>query len=102
MFLQEFWCTSIDLADIQYFIGSDEEKVRRSSALFLLKLKEQSRISQVAIDDIVDGCKSLFSQTVLRVQAGVRATLAESGVDPSTINGLDGAFEDVLNPFEGL
>lgn len=78
------------------------EEVRRSSALFLLKLKEQRRMSQVAIDDIVDGCKSLFCQTIFRVQAGVSAKLADSGVDPSTIHGLDGVFEDVTNPFEGL
>ena len=87
---------------MQYLIGSDVEEVRRSSALFLLKLKEQRRISQVAVDDIVNGCKSLFCHTIVRVKAGVRAKLAESGVDPSTIDGLDSAFEDVSNPFEGL
>ena len=59
-------------------------------------------MSQVAVDDVVNGCKSLFCQTILRVQAGVRAKLAESGVDPSAIHGLDSAFEDVTNPFEGL
>lgn len=90
------------MADIQYLIGSDNEQVRRSSALFLLKLKEQRRISQVAIDDVVGGCKSLFSQTVVRVQAGVKAKLAESGIDPSSIHGLDTVFEDVTNPFDGL
>ena len=83
---------------MQYLIGSDVEEVRRSSALFLLKLKEQRRISQVAVDDIVNGCKSLFCHTIVRVQAGVRAKPAES----STIDGLDSAFEDVSNPFEGL
>ena len=87
---------------MQYLIGSDVEEVRRSSALFLLKLKEQRRISQVAVDEIVYGCKSLFCRTIVRVQAGVRAKLAESGVDPSTIDGLDSAFEDVSNPFESL
>lgn len=83
-------------------IGSDAEQVRRSSALFLLKLKEQRRISQVAIVDIVDGCTSLFYQTIARVQAGVNAKLAESGVDPDSILALDGAFGDVTNPFQGL
>lgn len=76
--------------------------MRQSSGLFLLKLKEQRRISQVAIDDIVDGCRSLFSQTVARVQAGVNAKLAEFGVDPDSVTGLDSAFKDVSNPFQGL
>ena len=83
-------------------IGSDIEQVRRSSALFLLKLKEYRRISKVAVDDVVNGCKSLFSQTIVRVQAGVEAKLAESGIDASSIHGLDTVFEDVTNPFEGL
>lgn len=65
-------------------------------------MKEQRRISQVAIDDIVDGCRSLFSQTIARVQAGVNAKLAESGVDLDSIYVLDGAFWDVTNPFHGL
>ena len=59
--------------------------MRRSSALLLLTLKEQRRISQVAVDDIVDGCKSLLSQTIVCVQANLKAKLAESGVDPSSI-----------------
>ena len=72
-------------------------QVRRSSALFILKLKEQRRVSQV---DIVESCKSLFSQTIVRVQAGVRAKLAEAGID--AIDGLGGVFDDVTNPFQGL
>lgn len=91
-----------DSADVQYLIGSDEEELRKSSALFLIKLKEQRRISQVAIDDVVGGCISLFSHTVHRLQAGVRAKLAESGVDPSMVDGLESVFEDVTNPFKGL
>ena len=78
------------------------EEVRRSSALFLLKLKEQRRISQVAIDDIVDSCKGLFSQTIGQVQAGVRAKLADCGVDLESIQGLDTAFSSVTDPFDGI
>lgn len=91
-----------DLADIEYLIGSDVDQVWRSSALFLLKLKEHRRVSQVAVNDVVEGCKALYSQTVSRVQAGVRARLAESGVDPKSIEGLDDVFVDVIDPFDGL
>lgn len=83
-------------------MGLDVEQVRRSSALFLLKLKEQRRTSQVAIDNIVEGCKGLFTQTIDRVQAGVRAKLAELGLDPDAIEGLDDIFKNVTDPFEGI
>ena len=83
-------------------MGLDVEQIRRSSALFLLKLKEQRRTSQVTIDDIVEGCRGLFTQTIDRVQAGVRAKLAELGLDPDTIEGLDDIFKNVTDPFEGI
>ena len=80
-------------------IGSDVEHIRQSSALFLLKLKEKRRITQV---DIVGGCQGLFSQTIDRVQASVKAKLAELGVDLSQMDGLDEAFQHVIDPFEGI
>lgn len=86
-------------ADIQYMMGLSEEKIRRSSALFLLKLKEQRRISQVTIDDIMEGSRNLISQTITHVQAGVRAKLADSGLDPESVTGLDEVFEGTLDPF---
>ena len=83
-------------------MGRDVEEVRRSSALFILKLKEQRRISQVAIDDIVEGCKGLFTQTIDRVQAGVCAKLAEVGMDPDSIESLNDLFMSITDPFEGI
>ena len=65
-------------------------------------MKEQRRVSQVAIDDIVENSKGLFAQTVDRVQAGVRARLAESGIDPHSVDGLEGVFCDVTDPFQGI
>ena len=44
-----------------------------------LKLKEQRRISQAATDNIIEGCKGLFAQTIDHVKAGVRVKLAETG-----------------------
>lgn len=83
-------------------MGMDVEQVRRSSALFLLKLKEQRRISQVAIDDIVVGSRGLVSQCIQHVQAGVRAKLAEAGLDPESINGLDDVFKNCIDPFDNI
>ena len=83
-------------------MGTDVETICRSSALFLLKLKEHRRITQVAINDIVEGTKGMFLQCMERVQAGVRATLANSDVDPSSIKGLDSIFKTVPDPFNGI
>lgn len=89
-------------ADIRYLIGSDTDEIRRSSALYLLKLKEHRRISQVAVDDIVEGTKALVHHCVEHMQAGVRAKLSESGVDPSSIEGLASVFKNKINPFDGI
>ena len=81
--------------------GADQEELRRSSALFLLKMKEQRKTSQVAIDDIVEGSRSLFCQTLTRLRAGVNAQLAEVGVDPDSV-GLEKIFKNIVDPFNGL
>ena len=94
-------CTD-ESADIKFLMGTDAEALCRSSALFLLKLKEQRRISQVAIDEIVTESKGLFLQCMERVKAGVRAKLAESGVDPNSISGLDSIFIDAPDLFGGI
>ena len=68
----------------------------RSSALLILKLKEQRRVSQVAIDDIVENSKSQFERTTSMLLAQVRSHLADKGIDPDTL-GLDSTclqFED--------
>ena len=91
-----------DLADVRHLIGSDLDHIRRSSALFLLKLKEKRRITQVAIDDIVESCQGLFSQTIDCVKASVKTKLAELGVDVRQMDGLDEAFQHAIDPFEGI
>ena len=52
--------------DIDYLMGQDIEKLRKSSALFLLKMKDKRRISQVAIDDVVEHCRSLADNIIIR------------------------------------
>ena len=86
---------------MEYLFGN-QEQLQRNSALFLIKLKEQRRVSQVTIDDIVTGLEGLLQQTVSRAKAGVRAKLAEQGVSPADISGLDEVFDDIAQPFCGL
>ena len=88
-------------ADIDYLLG-DLSQQQRSSALFLLKLKEERRLTQVAIDDVVEGIEAVLEQSVIRTKAGVRAKLATHGINPDTITGLDEVFLDATHPFTGL
>ena len=71
-------------ADIKHLIGSDHEDIRRSSALFILKLKEQQRLTQVAINDVIEGCGALFADSMQHVQAAFRSRskFADLGLNP--------------------
>ena len=89
-------------ADVDLLLGSDKVAQQRSSALFLLKLKEFRKLSQVAIDDIVQEWNGLFSHTLQRLHAEVRRTLAENGIDVSSVVGLPEVFQNAPSPFLGL
>ena len=78
-------------------MGSREQQ-RRTSALFLLKLKEQRRIAQIAIDDIVTGGQ----EAVICAETGVRAKLVENGIEGSNVKRLDNVFTEIKTPFDGL
>ena len=96
-----FFNTDVDQDDMEYLLDNSE-KQRRTSALFLIKLKEQRRVSQVAVDDVVSGFEGLLQLTVSRAKAGIRAKLAQQGIDPTSVHGLDDIFKEILNPFDGL
>lgn len=65
-------------------------------------MKECRRLSQVAIDDIVQEWDGLFSHTVQQLNARVRERLASAGVDADSVEGLQDVFQDYHSPFEGL
>ncbi len=89
------------VADLEYLFGNSDQQ-RYASALFLIKLKEQRCVSQVTINDIVSGFEGLLQQTVSRAKAGVKAKLAEKGIDPMDVDGLEEVFKEILHPFDGL
>ena len=64
-----------------------------------MKLKETRQLSQVALDDVVEGSRMIFSSTVQRLHSGVRAKLASLGMDETK---LDDLFSDVTDPFVDL
>lgn len=84
---------------MDHLLGMDAENQRKTSALYLMKLKEIHRLSQTAIDDIVEGSQTVFNHVIHRLHAGVRSKLAEIGVDETK---LDEVFSDISDPFKDL
>ena len=89
-------------ADIDRLTGRDVVDQKRSSALFLLKLKEIHRVPQVAVDSVVSGSQEIFQQTVQRLKAGVQFKLAAAGVDEEVAGDVASVFDELSDPFAGL
>ena len=85
--------------DLEHLLGIDATLQKKNSALFLMKLKETRQLSQVAIDDVVEGSRTVFLHTIQRLHSGTRAKLAALGLDDTL---LDSVFTDIPDPFEGL
>ena len=67
-----------------------------------MKMKKCRRITQVAIDDIVEQWDGLFFQSVQPLQARVCEKLASAGIEPNSVEGLQKVFENIPIPFEGI
>lgn len=78
-------------------MGEDQEMLRRSAALFLLKLKDEHKISQRAVDDIVFHSKSLLDA---RIKVGVHSQLASAGINFDEVAELNDVFSQVCDPFD--
>ena len=88
--------------DIDVLLNNDTEIERRSSAQFLLKLKEARQVSQVVIDDVVQGLDELFSSAVDRLNARVQNKLASIGVGQEVIEELSDVLSEFPHPFNGF
>ena len=79
--------------------------IQTSSALFLLGLKEERKLTQTALQGVIEGVTTLSRSRLSALHAEVCSALNSAGVSPSSIPGLselfdsDGAFGQ---PFSGL
>ena len=64
-----------------------------------MKLKETHQLSQVALDDVVEGSRMIFSSTVQQLHSGVCAKLTSFGLDETI---LDNVFTDITDLFVDL
>lgn len=93
---------SVDSDDIQRILGIDLDTQKRSSAIFVLKMKEKHHLTQIAINDIVEGSRSLFQKSVKMLKAGVEEKLCNAGVETNSVEGLQEQFLELTDPYNGL
>lgn len=78
----------------------DRQALQKENAAFLLRLSEEKRVSQVAIDDIVRTCRKICQQTATLVLRNVSDALQEEGIAAS--EQINVALISVPDPFEGI
>ena len=73
--------------------------LQRSSALFLIGLKEKRKITQRALQDVIDGVTRLHKSRLGALRGEVCRVLTEAGVsNPSWVPGFEALF-DLEGPF---
>ena len=76
----------------------------KQMALFVLKTKEIRKVSQSALDGLINDFTLILQQSICSLKADVNRCLSANGVSISMFDGLDEVFEDSskLNPFNQL
>ena len=77
---------------------------RRSSAMFVLKLKEKHKLAQTTVDDILADTEELLGRAIERLKQRVSTLLNEAGVDPKEVPNFLETFGDseITQTFSGL
>ena len=74
----------------------------KGNAEFLMKLTERRQLSQVALGDVITGCRGICQKYVADIQQGIVSTLKEAGINPHEIMGLAEILLPLPDPFEGI
>ena len=75
---------------------------KKENAEFLLMFTEGKQVSQVALDEIVKGCRNICEQTVSRTKERVLCVLNQAGVNVADIPGLEESLSYSSDPFESI
>ena len=76
---------------------------KKTSALFLLTMKETFGVSQKAIDGIVKESNDLFQRFAERLQDSVFQSIREAGMNPDSLPSLKDIFRiELQSPFREL
>lgn len=79
-------------------------KQKKQLALFLLKAKEVRKVSQVALDGIIEDFTLILQETVSHLREEVNLYLIANGLSIAAFDYLPGIFDNpsTLNPFSEL
>ena len=87
--------------DIDQLLHRDAREQMKKSMLFLMQLKEERLVTQAAINDVVVGCKEVFTHTLCRIKAAISGKLSQSEIG-SSCDEICSIFDDMSDPFTGL
>ena len=84
---------------------SSGSHLQKCSAQFLMRLKEKHKLTQGAVQTMIEGVTSLHQEHMHTLHSNVHKTLASKGVDSSIIQEIDSHFikdGEYPRPFLGL
>ncbi len=79
--------------------------IQESSAHFLIGLKEERKLTQTALQGVIEGVTNLTQTRLSVLHTEVCSTLRAAGISPSSVPGLDELFDSERpfgRPFLGL
>ena len=79
--------------------------LQRSSAMFLLHMKEGHKLTQAALLGILEGVTSFCQQRLSSIRRAVNTVLTDAGITTTSISGFDSIFHSegpFGQPFDGL
>ena len=86
------------------FTISHREDLKRSAALFILKIAEVHKLTLTSVNGILGDVQQLVERTVLDIKQQIKCALQNSQKDSDLIPALTHIFDEeyLLNPFSGI
>ena len=84
---------------------SNPSQIKRSVALYLLKLQEDCRLPKAAVDSVLANTTTITEDTMTDMQIKVKSCLLDAGVDIHEVNGLETLLTEdnsTINSFKEL
>ena len=76
---------------------------KKQAALFLLQLKEKTKLQQSVINSVVEGTADLLRNSVQRLKGRVSELLQANGQDAIVLSdNFQDIWKDEVTPFDGL
>lgn len=91
-------CTSSEISPLNH--THSEEPLAHIAGKYILKIKEENRLTQSTMQKVAQATSDLFSVACRRLKRKVEEALDDANLEK--LPGIDDAFEEVITPFEQL